>query len=221
VVNARDSESTGPHYGQWVERVELLVAGIIQIAIMGLAIVAFAKAQWLIAFSGSIVVVLSFAPAIIERQLRVLLPVEISLFTCVFLYASFVLGEIHGFYDRFWWWDLALHGSSAFVVGLIGFLLIYVFYMTHRVRVAPLYVALITFGFAVTVGTVWEILEFVLDWGMGLNMQRSGLNDTMTDLMINCLGALLAAIIGFLYVRNGDSYFGRRLIRLVFAPRSL
>ena len=44
-------------------------------------------------------------------------------------------------------------------------------------------------------------------------MQRSGLTDTMTDLMINAAGAMLAAAIGYYYVNNGDSLLGRRLIR--------
>ncbi len=61
-----------------------------------------------------------------ERQLRVRLPVEISFFTCVFLFASYVLGETKGFYERVWWWDLGLHASSALVFGLIGFLVVYV-----------------------------------------------------------------------------------------------
>jgi len=35
----------------------------------------------------------------------------------------------------------------------------------------------------------------------------------MTDLIINFFGALIAAIAGFLYVRNGDSLLARRLLQ--------
>ena len=99
------------------------------------------------------------------------------------------------------------------VTGCIGFLSLYVFYMTHQIRVAPLHVAILTFGLAVTGGTIWELIEFLMDWCFDLNMQRSGLIDTMTDLMINAGGAIVAAAIGFYYVCNRDSLFGRRLIR--------
>jgi hypothetical protein len=44
-------------------------------------------------------------------------------------------------------------------------------------------------------------------------MQKSGLTDTMTDLMINAGGAALAAISGYLYVRDEDSQLGRRIIK--------
>ena len=85
--------------------------------------------------------------------------------------------------------------------------------MTHRICVAPVHVAILTFGLAVTGGTIWELFEFLMDWCFGLNRQRSGLIDTMTDLMINAGGAIVATAIGFYYVCNRDSLFGRRLIR--------
>lgn len=197
----------------WIDRVELAIAVILQLAILLLTVMAFIDRLWLTAFSGAVVFLLSFAPAILERQLRVRMPIELTLFTCVFLFASFALGEVRNFYDRIWWWDLLLHGSSALVIGIIGFLVVYVFYMTHRIRVAPVYVAVITFGFAITVGTLWEIFEFLMDWFFGLNMQRSGLLDTMTDLMVNATGALAAAAIGFYYICHEDELLGRRLIR--------
>jgi hypothetical protein len=145
--------------------------------------------------------------------LRVPLPVELTLVTCIFLYASFALGEVQDFYEKIWWWDLALHGLSALTVGLIGFLSIYVFYMTRRIRVAAGWIATITFALALSVGTIWEIFEFLMDWYFGFNMQKSGLADTMTDLMINGAGAAVAAAIGYFYVDDQDSLLGRRLIR--------
>jgi hypothetical protein len=199
----------------WIDRVELYVAFVLQFGIAVLTVSALFQSKWLLGLSGTAVLLLTFTPALIERHLQVPLPVEFTLITCVFLFASFVLGEAGDFYERIWWWDLALHGLSAVITGLIGFLSLYVFYMTHRIRVAPIYVAILTFGLAVAVGTLWEIVEFLADWFLGLNMQRSGLVDTMTDLMINAAGAILAAAIGYYYVKNGDSLLGRRLIRML------
>jgi hypothetical protein len=67
----------------------------------------------------------------------------------------------------------------------------------------------------VSLGTIWEIFEFLMDWNFGLNMQKSGLVDTMTDLMINAAGAAIAAVIGYFYVRGNDGLYGRRVIRAV------
>jgi hypothetical protein len=204
------------HTGEtWIGRLEWIVALILQFGIAIVTVSALIQGKWLLALSGLVVLMLTFTPAIIERQLHVPLPVEFTLITCIFLFASYAMGEVGDFYERFWWWDMALHGVSAVITGLIGFLALYVFYMTHRIRVAPIYVAILTFGLAVAVGTLWEIFEFLADWFLDLNMQRSGLVDTMTDLMINSLGAILAAAIGYYYVKNGDSLLGRRVIRIL------
>jgi hypothetical protein len=197
----------------WVDRVEMAIAVGLQIGILLVTASALFEQQWLLAFNGAFILLLSFAPAMIERRLRVPLPVELTLVTCIFLYASFALGEVRDFYEKIWWWDLALHGLSALTVGIIGFLSIYVFYMTRRIRVAAGWIATITFALAVSVGTIWEIFEFLMDWYFGFNMQKSGLADTMTDLMINGAGAAIAAAIGYFYVDDRDSLLGRRLIR--------
>ena len=198
-----------------INRIELVVAVVLQISIALISIGAMIEGMWLVAFSGTAILLLTFAPAMIERRLRVPLPVEFTLLTCIILFASFVLGEVRDFYELIWWWDLALHGLSAMLMGFIGFLAVYVFHMTHRLKIKPLHVAAFTFGFAVTIGTLWEIFEFLMDWYVGTNMQKSGLVDTMTDLIINAFGALVAATTGFLYVRNGDSQLGRRLFEKV------
>lgn len=202
VANVKNSES-------WFERIELWVTILTQLGILAISVTSLIERQWSTAFSGSVVLFLTFVPGLLERKLRVRLPMEVSLFACLFLFASFALGEVSGFYEQVWWWDLALHGSSAFVTGLIGFLAVFVFYMTHRIRIAPIYVAAISFGAAITVGTIWEIFEFLMDRSFGLNMQRSGLVDTMTDLIVNAIGALLAAAVGYYYVRQGDLLLGR------------
>jgi len=199
----------------WVDRVEMVIASVLQLSIGAVVVGALIETQWLLAFNGAVVLLLSFTPAIIERRFRVPLPVELTLVTCVFLYASFALGEVRDFYEKFWWWDLALHGVSALTVGVIGFLGIYVFYMTRRVRVAAGWIATITFALAVSVGTLWEIFEFLMDWYFGFNMQKSGLVDTMTDLLINAAGAAIAAAIGYFYVDKEDSLLGRRVIEAV------
>lgn len=196
----------------WIDRVELAIATVLQVGIFIVTLGALYERQWLVAFSGAVILLLTFAPAMIERRLKLALPVEFTLITCLILYASFALGEIRDFYEKIWWWDLALHGLSGLTIGIIGFLCIYVFYMTNRISVAAGWIAAITFALAVSVGTIWEIFEFLMDHYLGLNMQKSGLDDTMTDLMINAAGAAIAALLGYFYVQDQDSLFARRIL---------
>ena len=197
----------------WVERVEFAIAMALQLAIAIVAVSSIVRGHFRIGFAGLLILLLTFAPAMIDRRLNIQLPIEVTLVTSLFLYASFFLGEVRNFYELYWWWDLVLHGTSALLIGFVGFMSMYSFYITSRVNVAPVYVAIFTFALAVTVGTLWEIFEFLMDRYLGLNMQRTGLVDTMTDLMINAAGAFVAATIGFLFIRLGDHGTGRRLIR--------
>lgn len=196
----------------WPYQIQVVISGFLQLAIFILIIELALKSLWLGAFTGSVAFALTFIPAILEHQLSVHLPIEFTLLTTAFLYASFVLGEVGDFYARFWWWDLMLHSLSSLTIGIIGFLMIYVFYMTNRISIEPVYVAIITLCLAITTGTMWEIFEFTMDWFFHFNMQKSGLVDTMTDLIVNAVGSFIAAILGYFYVRDGDSLIIDRLV---------
>lgn len=163
-------------------------------------------------FSAICVLLLTFTPNLIEKKLKVFLPIEFTFVTCLFLYAAYALGEFNQFYVKVWWWDLMLHSFSALVMGLIGFLMIYVFYMTNKIRISPIYVAIVTFSLAVTVGLLWEVFEFLADHFLGTSMQKSGLVDTMTDLIVDIAGALVAAVLGYRYVKGGESFIATQMI---------
>lgn len=207
--------SAASRIDRWIDRVELGIATVLQVGILIVIAGAVYRSEWLLAFNGAFVLVLTFAPAVIEHRLRRPLPIELTLITTVFLYAAFALGEVRDFYEKIWWWDLALHGLSALTVGVIGFLCIYVFYMTRRIDIAAGWIATISFALAVSVGTLWEVFEFLMDHYFAFNMQKSGLIDTMTDLIINVVGAVIAAAIGYFYVYGEDSRLGRRLIQAI------
>ena len=66
-----------------------------------------------------------------------------------------------------------------------------------------------SFCFAVTLGVLWEIYEFSVDYLFGWNMQRSGINDTMTDLMVDALGAFAVSLLGYLYMKGDIKAFER------------
>ena len=115
-----------------------------------------------------------------------------------------------------------LHGFSAFIIGLTGFISVYVFYLAERINMKPFYIFFFSFSFAIALGTIWEVFEFLMDYLLGTNMMRSGLADTMTDIMMNITGAFIASLIGFFYVKNERFFIVDRVIRkLVLKNRKL
>jgi len=166
--------------------------------------------QWLTAAITIGIIVLTLIPLFLEKFLRVYIPPEFVLLAIAFVFASLFLGEIRGYYTRFWWWDILLHSSSGFLLGIIGFLLVYVLNETEDIGVhmKPGFVAIFAFMFAVGIGAIWEIFEFSMDSLFGMDMQKemrgdpSGLTDTMWDLIVDALGALVISILGYGYIKT-------------------
>ncbi|WP_372591963.1 hypothetical protein [Guyparkeria sp.] len=164
--------------------------------------------QWLTAVMTVFILLLTLAP-LLMRRFVVFIPAEFKLLATVFIFASLFLGEIHGYYTRFWWWDVVLHAASGFLLGIVGFLMVYVLNEKKSIRfhMTPGFVALFAFTFAVAIGALWEIFEFVMDQIVGTNMQKamlddpSGLTDTMLDLIVDTVGAAVIAILGYGYLK--------------------
>jgi len=186
------------------------------------ALVAFAFSRWSLAFVSLATLALSLVPPILASRWSLNLPVPFLLATTLFFFATIFLGEAFDFYERLWWWDLALHGSSAIGFGLIGFLFVFMLFDGDRFAAPPSAIAFITFCVAMTIGAIWEIFEFLMDRAFMLNMQKSGLDDTMGDFIVNAAGSIVASLTGYLYlVRDSKIFFGRGLSQFIKLNRHL
>lgn len=183
---------------------------ILQAILVVEVVVALWTQQWLTAVITTGIIVVTLGPLFLARFFRVFIPPEFVLLSIAFVFASLFLGEVHGYYTRFWWWDIALHSGSGFLLGIIGFLLVHVLNETEQIDVhmKPGFVAFFAFLFAVGIGTLWEIFEFSMDSFFGVNMQKemlddpSGLTDTMWDLIVDTVGALVITAMGYGYIKT-------------------
>jgi len=91
--------------------------------------------------------------------------------------------------------------------------LLYLMYSKESVGARPLALSIFSFSFAIAIGTMWEILEFSLDQLFGFNMQKSGLLDTMTDLIIDAVGAVFASSVAFVYFKTKKTLIFDGLIK--------
>lgn len=171
--------------------------------------------MWMTVFLVGTIILIILAPTVLGPRFRVQIPAEYQILTIVFIFAALFLGEIRRYYERIWWWDIALHTSSGFLLGILGFLLVYVLNESDRVelKLKPLFLALFAFLFAVAIGTMWEIFEFAMDSLFGMQMQKpmlgdpSGLTDTMWDLIVDTLGAAAIALLGWWSLRRREPFF--------------
>lgn len=184
------------------------LARIIWLALAGAVIWALALLRFELAFVALATLGLSMAPLVVANWAQVHVPPTFVAVVVIFVVGTLFLGEVFDFYERFWWWDIAMHGTSAIAFGLIGFVLVFMMFQGDRFAAPHLQLSFLAFCFAMTIGTVWEIFEFAMDQAFGLNMQKSGLNDTMGDLIINTVGALLGAAAGYGYLKGRHVVIG-------------
>ncbi len=212
--DARPSSDTAGDSGR-ARRVHLAVLAVLQ-AVMAVELgLVLWRGEWLTAVLVLVIMAVTLAPTVLGRRLPVSIPAEFQVLAILFVFAALFLGEVRSWYERIWWWDIGLHASSGLLLGLVGFLLVYVLNENARVDVhmRPRFVALFAFLFAVAVGALWEVFEFAMDRLFGANMQKpmlgdpSGLTDTMWDLIVDTLGAFAISALGWWYMRRGQRSF--------------
>ena len=204
-------------------------------------------------------------PSIISKKLKIVLPSTLEIIILLFIFSAEILGEINSFYVRVPHWDTMLHTLNGFLCAAIGFCLVDMMNRNDRFsfRLSPLYLAIVSFCFSMTVGVLWEFFEFSGDYFLGMDMQKDtvvnaihsvnmdltrtntvvhirdiadtilvhsdgtqeslglggyldiGIIDTMKDLFVNFIGAVVFSFIGFFYVKEK----GKGKVANRFIPR--
>jgi uncharacterized membrane protein YjdF len=158
-----------------------------------------------------VAVVLVYLPVFARSRFRFQVPAYLHISITVFILSHFVLGEILRFYDHSMFFDKILHFTSGVVIAICGFALVYGLSgsKTREVQLSPFFIALFAFCFAMTITVFWEFFEYFMDVAFGLNMQRwkdgmnskgypLGLHDTMQDMLVATIGALIVCVIGYI-----------------------
>lgn len=205
------------------------------------------------AFLCILVLIQFLIPYFITKKLKIELPSIFEIIILLFIFSSEVLGEIQKFYGVFKHFDTVLHTLNGFLCAAVGFSLIDLCNNnSEKFNLSPLYLTIVAFCFSMTIGVLWEFLEYSIDKVMLSDMQKDklvtkissvwlnpdgknkaiivdninktiiysdsgetvieggyldlGLNDTMKDLIVNFVGAVVFSIFGYLYVINRDKY---------------
>ena len=186
------------------EKIQIYMTRFFLILLLAAVVGNFIAENWLNLFTSVLAIVLIYLPAYLSDKNFLHIPTGLQFIIIVFIFAAMYLGEQQDFYYRFWWWDSMLHLIYGMGMGFIGFVMVYILNKNENIDVvlSPIFIAVFAFSFAVTIGVFWEIFEFWMDMIFGLNMQKSGLVDTMFDLMEDCIGAFITSTIGYFYIKT-------------------
>ncbi len=228
------------------DKVAFAVYAILRLfVILSLALSIF-RANYENAILCGVTLILLLVPAFAERKFKIELPTALEVVVMCFIFAHTILGEIACFYVRVPGWDTMLHTLNGFICAGVGLSLIDLLNRHKRFKfeLSPVYVVIVAFCFSMTVGVLWEFIEFGSDMLLKSDMQKDtvvdsiasvmldptnsnkvvtvdgitdviingeslgfggyldiGLIDTMKDLMVNFVGAVIFSVGGFFYLK--------------------
>ena len=145
----------------WVSTLAVLIHGIL-------------TQGWDRVFTGALCLFLFLLPPLVERSFSLQFPAALEISAYLFVFCAGVLGEIGDFYLRFSAWDAVLHAANGFLFAGFGFCLFSLFEKKRAVRTlpSPAYQSFTAFCFSMTVGGLWELFEFGVDFFLHKDMQK-------------------------------------------------
>ena len=233
----------------------LIVYAVLRLVIIGIMIRMIFLGDWHNVFLCGLSLLLMFIPFFLRNTFKINFPSVLEIAVFVFVFAAEILGEMANFYGHIPFWDTMLHTVTGFLAAAVGFGIIDLL-NTHsnRLNMTPLFVALVSFCFSMTVGVLWEFGEYSVDCLLRFDTQKDrivteissvklhpdgkneevkidgitnsvlygedgeelarieggmldiGLHDTMKDMFVNMLGAVVFCVLGFLYIHRRDKY---------------
>lgn len=186
----------------WVLRLLILIGGISQIYF----------GNWNAGIMTLLALSLIVLPGFFTRGRIVAMPLEVELLLFVIVFVQFVLGAGEsGFYNTIPYSDKIIHFAFPFIVGIIGFLMIYTLFYFGKLDASALGLAVVIILVTTGVAAGWEIIEYSSDrWlypdiighHFQGNMSEDAINDTMTDLIMGFAAGIGAALMGFWLVNR-------------------
>jgi len=165
--------------------------------IQGLILLAVASSimagEYFLGFASGIAFLLTMAPTLVTRNLRLCFPWEVNLLIALSLYLH-VMGHVGEYYVTLApYYDKLTHLISSATVGLIAFFLAILAEYRGDIRVTRAAIVIFILTFTLAAGAAWEIYEFTLDQVFGMDLQH-GNTDTMVDLIVDLIGSVIVAV---------------------------
>jgi len=190
------------------------------------------KSDWVSVASAVLTILFLLLPPLLEKLLKIKLPLSFRWIYLGFIFASMYLGETLSFFYRIMFWDVILHTASAMMLANIAFLLLYVLNRNSKIDrlLSPLCAAIFVFSAPVALGAVWELFEYAADLIFGVNMIKAiapgdasrfynyklGFLNSLHDLLMDAIGALIIALAVYMHMKSG----GRKLRLMAYLKDS-
>ena len=138
-------------------------------------------------FLCALTLTLFMIPSFVERRLHIDVPNTLEVIILLFIFAAEILGEIQEYYLIFPFWDTMLHTMNGFLMAAIGIAMVDILNRSHKfkVRLSPVFVAVVAFCFSMTIGVLWEFFEYGMDCFFHTDMQKDTWVSAISTVSLN------------------------------------
>lgn len=157
---------------------------------------------------------LVFVPKIISKE-KSSNPSKIEILILSLLYLSFLF-NLEAIETKILWIRITMYLLFSTIICLVGFSLIYFLNEEKKtiVKLNPLFISLFAFTFSISIGTIWQIFRFLLNYLFNIDIQSFNPSDAMGFITINIFGAIIVSFVGYLYLKSDeDKYFIKKIIK--------
>lgn len=139
------------------------------------------------AFVCVLVLVIYTLPLLVETRLDIEIPSALEVIIFVFVFAAEIMGELQAYFIKYSNWDTMLHTSAGFLLAAVGFSLVDLLNRSENVKVqlSPGYLAITAFCFSMTIGVLWEFIEFSADRLFLLDMQKDTIVNAISSVSLD------------------------------------
>ena len=167
-------------------RINIIVYLVLRFLVIICMVEQAMKGNWHSVALCFLTLILFTLPTIASKTFKVKLPTTLEIIVYLFIFAAEILGEIQNFYGIFKHWDTMLHTLNGFLCAAIGLSLIDLLNTnSKKMNLSPLYVALASFCFSMTIGVCWEFGEYAVDKIMLLDSQKDEIITTISSVNLN------------------------------------
>ncbi len=130
--------------------------------------------NWDNVFSCVLVLATFFIPVFIDKKFSIKLPNVLEIVLVSFVFSAIILGEINEFYLKIPFFDTLLHTINGFVMGGVGFSIINILNNNNETffLLSTKYVIIASICFSMTIGVLWEFIEYGSDRLLNTDMQK-------------------------------------------------
>jgi len=178
------------------ERARTSLSSIIKIILILSVAYTIYSHLWRILFINLLLLFLIFIPTLMKR-IKIKIPTEFEIILFLFVLVSFILGDIRG---------LVIQVFFGLALGFVGFTLMLILYANSKMKTNYFLVVLFSICFSIALGFLAEMTKYYLKIYSGQGISLGDYTYAMTSLTFVAGGAIIASILGLIYMKTKHRY---------------